>query len=299
MTDLRPYAVLVFSAALHPARDKVPRRTDFPLRRAPPYFLSTGQENVREPHSPWLFFAQMVKRHACGFFFVLFLSAKKKDKGFLPFPKGGMVFFSCSPGKRTKRMRDRSGRSDLCEGFAFTRCSRHVFAQASLCKPRRNTQRDNKVHLLFFAPAGTGEFCGLCLCAGAACSWKLHACGREEGAQVVLTCGRRGAFLYQAFSNRIHDIRQQKNFGLTPFSLGIPNGIPCAAFFLAVPHSKNKVGFIYHIPITLLLTAGEVARRNERLFVAVRQHIVILLPIASGPSPRLLRIRHRRLQCDI
>lgn len=169
MTDLRPYAVLVFSAALHPARDKVPRRTDFPLRRAPPYFLSIGQENVREPHSPWLFFAQMVKRHACGFFFVLFLSAKKKDKGFLPFPKGETMSFSCSPGKRTKRMRDRSGRSDLCEGFAFTRCSRHVFAQASLCKPRRNTQRDNKVHLLFFAPAGTGEFCGLCLCAGTTC----------------------------------------------------------------------------------------------------------------------------------
>ena len=168
-TDLRPYAVLAFSAALHPARDKVPRRTDFPLRRAPPYFLSTGRENVREPHSPWLFFAQMVKRHACGFFFVLFLSAKKKDKGFLPFPKGGMVSFSCSPGKRTKRMRDRSGRSDLCEGFAFTRCSRHVFAQASLCKPRRNTQRDNKVHLLFFAPACAGEFCGLCLRAGTTC----------------------------------------------------------------------------------------------------------------------------------
>ena len=63
-----------------PARDKVPRRTDFPLRRAPPYFLSTGRENVREPHSPWLFFAQMVKRHACGFFFVLFLSAKKKNR---------------------------------------------------------------------------------------------------------------------------------------------------------------------------------------------------------------------------
>ena len=79
-TDLRPYAVLAFSAALHPARDKVPRRTDFPLRRAPPYFLSTGRENVREPHSPWLFFAQMVKRHACGFFFVLFLSAKKKNR---------------------------------------------------------------------------------------------------------------------------------------------------------------------------------------------------------------------------
>ena len=79
-TDLRPYAVLAFSAALHPARDKVPRRTDFPLRRAPPYFLSIGQENVREPHSPWLFFAQMVKRHACGFFFVLFLSAKKKNR---------------------------------------------------------------------------------------------------------------------------------------------------------------------------------------------------------------------------
>ena len=78
--DLRPYAVLAFSAALHPARDKVPRRTDFPLRRAPPYFLSTGRENVREPHSPWLFFAQMVKRHACGFFFVLFLSAKKKNR---------------------------------------------------------------------------------------------------------------------------------------------------------------------------------------------------------------------------
>ena len=159
---------MVFSAALHPARDKVPRRTDFPLRRAPPYFLSIGQENVREPHSPWLFFAQMVKRHACGFFFVLFLSAKKKDKGFLPFPKGETMFFSCSPGKRTKRMRDRSGRSDLCEGFAFTRCSRHVFAQASLCKPRRNTQRDNKVHLLFFAPAGARKARRLCLPADAA-----------------------------------------------------------------------------------------------------------------------------------
>ena len=31
---------------------------------------------------------------ARSFFFVLFLSAKKKNKGFLPFPKGGMVFFS-------------------------------------------------------------------------------------------------------------------------------------------------------------------------------------------------------------
>ena len=31
---------------------------------------------------------------ARGFFFVLFLSVKKKNKDFLPFPKGGMVFFS-------------------------------------------------------------------------------------------------------------------------------------------------------------------------------------------------------------
>lgn len=66
------------------------------------------------------------------------------------------MFFSCSLGKRTKRMRDRSGRSDFCKRFAFTRCSRHVFAQASLCKPRRNTQRGRRLRLIGFAPAGAG-----------------------------------------------------------------------------------------------------------------------------------------------
>ena len=72
----KPYAVSVFSAAVCPARDKVPCRTDFSLRRA-----------------PRLFFAHTVKRCACGFFFVLFLSAKKKNI-LSPFPKGGTVFFS-------------------------------------------------------------------------------------------------------------------------------------------------------------------------------------------------------------
>ena len=117
------------------------------------------------------------------------------------------MFFSCSHKKRTKRMRDRSGRSDLYKRSAFTRCSRHVFAQASLCKPRRqskaesgfipvcsflcvfslsqcnashcraNTQRGCCLRLIGFAPAGAGEFCGLCLRAGAICGWELHACG--------------------------------------------------------------------------------------------------------------------------
>ena len=83
-------------------------------------------------------------------------------------------------------MRDRSGRSDFCKRFAFTRCSRHVFAQASLCKPRQqgkaesgfipvcaflrvfslsqcnaehcraNTQRGRRLRLIGFAPAGAG-----------------------------------------------------------------------------------------------------------------------------------------------
>ena len=89
----KPYAVSVFSAAVCPARDKVPCRTDFSLRRAPPYFLSTGQENVREPHSPRLFFAQTVKRCACGFFFVLFLCGKKKNKDFPLLEKGKRCSF--------------------------------------------------------------------------------------------------------------------------------------------------------------------------------------------------------------
>ena len=40
-------------------------------------------------------------------------------------------------------MRDRSGRSDLCKRFAFTHCSRHVFAQASLCKPRQQGKAES------------------------------------------------------------------------------------------------------------------------------------------------------------
>ena len=117
--------------------------------------------------------------------FFTFFSVKRRTKAF-PFWKRKTVFFSCSLGKRTKRMRDRSGRSDLCKRSAFTRCSRHVFAQASLCKPRRqgkaesgfipvcsflcvfslsqcnvshcraNMQRGCCLRLIGFAPAGAG-----------------------------------------------------------------------------------------------------------------------------------------------
>ena len=104
--DGKPYAVSVFSAAVRPARDKVPCRTDFSLRRAPPYFLSTGQENVREPHFSRLFFAQTVKRCACGFFFVLFLSAKKKN--ILSFSKRGERCSFLRKEKRTKRFTEAS-----------------------------------------------------------------------------------------------------------------------------------------------------------------------------------------------
>ena len=48
---------------------------------------------MREPHSLRLFFAQMVKRYACGFFFVLFLSAKKKNKDFSLLGKGERCSF--------------------------------------------------------------------------------------------------------------------------------------------------------------------------------------------------------------
>ena len=105
--DGKPYAESAFSAAICPARDKVPRRTDFSLRRAPPYFLSTGQENVREPHSPRLFFAQTVKRYACGFFFVLFLCGKKKNKDFPLLEKGKRCSFLRKE-KRTKRFTEAS-----------------------------------------------------------------------------------------------------------------------------------------------------------------------------------------------
>ena len=77
---------------------------------------------------------------AASFSFFFFPQRKRTS---FPFPKGGKVSFSCSLGKRTKRMRDRSGRSDLCKRFAFTRCSRHVFAQASLCKPRRQGKAES------------------------------------------------------------------------------------------------------------------------------------------------------------
>ena len=40
-------------------------------------------------------------------------------------------------------MRDRSGRSDFCKRFAFTHCSRHVFSQTSLCKPRRQGKAES------------------------------------------------------------------------------------------------------------------------------------------------------------
>ena len=129
------------------------------------------------------------------------------------------MFFSCSHKKRTKRMRDRSGRSDLCKRFAFTRCSRHVFAQASLCKPRRNTQRGRRLRLIGFAPAGAGGFFGNPSRTGqgplphrlfaAACSAALF-CTKGQAMRLRL--------LFRSFS-----FRKEKEQGLLPFGKGKPS----------------------------------------------------------------------------
>ncbi len=91
-TDLRPYAVLVFSAALHPARDKVPRRISCPQDRK-----TCGSRTLRGS-----FLHKWSSDTLAASFSFFFFPQRKRTKAFCLFQKGGWCSFLARTRKERK-----------------------------------------------------------------------------------------------------------------------------------------------------------------------------------------------------
>ena len=197
--------------------------------------------------------------------FLLLFLYEKKDKGFSPFGKGGTVFFSGSLGKKTKRMRDRTGRSDLCKrvcfytllptrvctGFAVQATAEHAARAPSaadrFCACGRGEARTTVLARQTESHTPYRSFCGSPSRTGqgplphrlfaAACSAALF-CTKGQAMRLRL--------LFRSFS-----FRKEKEQGLLPFGKGKPsqkNGrIRVRFFFISFrkggrPHRRVPAG---------------------------------------------------------